>query len=457
MQRNQSFTEGPIVSRLVRFALPVLGALILQAMYGAVDLMVVGRFAEKADVSAVSTGSQLMMGLTGIITGLSMGSTVLLGQTLGRGSVEGGDPDAPGRVVGGAVCLFGMAALLMSAVVTALAGPLSRLLNAPQEAFSQTVGYVTVCALGMLFIAGYNVLAGLFRGMGDSRTPLMAVVIACVCNITGDLILVKGLRMGSVGAALATVLSQGLSVLICLPIIHRRGLPFAFSRKHVGFHRDVIRETVRLGAPIALQDLLVSVSFLGIVSIVNSLGVVVSAGVGVAEKLCSFVLLIPSAFMQSLSAFVAQNTGAGRDDRSRRAMLAGMLISFSMGLVIGTFAFFRGDLLAGLFAKDPDVVAAGAEYLKAYAIDTLLVSFFFCFNGYFNGLGETRFVMAQGLVSAFLVRLPFSWLMSRLRPVSLFRIGLAIPLSSLCQIAMCLFWYWRIHGEARDGRTRALR
>ena len=267
MQRNQSFTEGPIVSRLVRFALPVLGALILQAMYGAVDLMVVGRFAEKADVSAVSTGSQLMMGLTGIITGLSMGSTV----------VEGGDPDAPGRVVGGAVCLFGAAALLMSAVVTALAGPLSRLLNAPQEAFSQTVGYVTVCALGMLFIAGYNVLAGLFRGMGDSRTPLMAVVIACVCNITGDLILVKGLRMGSVGAALATVLSQGLSVLICLPIIHRRGLPFAFSRKHVGFHRDVIRETVRLGAPIALQDLLVSVSFLGIVSIVNSLGVVVSA------------------------------------------------------------------------------------------------------------------------------------------------------------------------------------
>ena len=440
MQNSQNFTSGPIISKLVKFALPVLGALILQAMYGAVDLMVVGRFADKADVSAVSTGSQLMMGLTGIITGLSMGSTVLLGQTLGAGR-----RDDAGRVIGGAICLFASVALFLSAVVAGLARPLCRVLQAPPEAFDQTVGYVTVCALGMIFIAGYNVLAGLFRGMGDSRTPFIAVCIACVANIFGDLMLVAGLRLGSVGAALATVLSQGFSVLICLPIIKKRGLPFPFHRKQVGFHRDVIADTVRLGAPIALQDLLVSVSFLGIVAIVNSLGVVVSAGVGVAEKLCSFVLLIPSAFMQSLSAFVAQNAGAQRDDRSRRAMLGGMLISFSMGLVIGGFAFFRGDLLAGLFARDPEVIAAAAEYLKAYAIDTLLVSFFFCFNGYFNGIGETRFVMFQGLVSAFLVRLPFSWLMSRMTPVSLFRIGLAIPLSSVTQIVMCLFWFQYIH------------
>lgn len=445
MQNSQNFTEGPIVSKLVKFALPVLGALILQAMYGAVDLMVVGRFADRADVSAVSTGSQLMMGLTGIITGLSMGSTVLLGQKLGAG-----ERDDAGRVIGGAICLFAAVALTMSAVITALARPLCRVLQAPPEAFDQTVGYVTVCALGMIFIAGYNVLAGLFRGMGDSRTPFIAVCIACVANILGDLALVAGFRLGSVGAALATVLSQGFSVLICLPIIRRRGLPFPFSRKHVGFHRDVIAQTVKLGAPIALQDLLVSVSFLGIVAIVNSLGVVVSAGVGVAEKLCSFVLLIPSAFMQSLSAFVAQNAGAHRDDRSRRAMLGGMLISFSMGLVIGGFAFFRGDLMAGLFARDPEVIAAAAEYLRAYAIDTLLVSFFFCFNGYFNGIGETRFVMFQGLVSAFLVRLPFSYLMSRMQPVSLFCIGLAIPLSSVTQIVMCLFWFNYIH------RKRAL-
>lgn len=440
MQSSQNFTEGPIVSKLIKFALPVLGALILQAMYGAVDLMVVGQFADKADVSAVSTGSQLMMGLTSIITGLSMGATVLLGQTLGAGKRDEG-----GRVIGGAICLFASVAIAMSVFITGLARPLCRVLQAPAEAFDQTVGYVTVCALGMLFIAGYNVLASLFRGMGDSRTPFLAVLIACVTNIFGDLALVAGLRMGSVGAALATVLSQGFSVVICLPIIKKRGLPFAFSRKHIGFHRDVIGQTVRLGAPIALQDLLVSVSFLGIVAIVNGLGVVVSAGVGVAEKLCSFVLLIPSAFMQSLSAFVAQNAGAGRDDRSRRAMLGGMLISFSMGLVIGGFAFFRGDLLAGLFARDPEVIAAAAEYLKAYAIDTLLVSFFFCFNGYFNGIGETRFVMLQGLISAFLVRLPFSYFMSKVQPVSLFRIGLAVPVSSVTQILMCVVWFWHIH------------
>ena len=448
MEQKQDFVSGPILSKLIRFALPILGALILQAMYGAVDLMVVGQYAGPADVSGVSTGSQLMMSITGLITGLAMGTTVLLGQRLGAGR-----RDEAGDVVGGAVCLFAVLAAAISVLVVAFARPLCALMQAPAEAFDATVQYVRVCAGGALFIAAYNVLGSIFRGLGDSRTPFLSVSIACAANIAGDLLLVAVLHLGSTGAALATVVSQAVSVLICLPVIRKKGLPFAFGKSQIRFHPQVIRQTIRIGAPIALQDLLVSFSFLAILSIVNGLGLMASAGVGVAEKLCGFIMLVPSAFMQTLSAFVAQNVGAGKHDRARKAMVYGMMISFGIGCCMSAMAFFRGDLLCSWFARDPEVIANAWDYLKAYAIDTLLVSFYFCFNGFFNGYGETRFVMIQGMLGAFCVRLPVSFLMSRIQPVSLFRIGLAVPLSSVVQILLCLLYFIRLRRKMENAQS----
>jgi len=436
MQTNTSFTRGRILAPLLRFALPVLGALILQAMYGAVDLLVVGHFGTSADVSAVSTGSQLMHTLTFMITGLSMGTTILLGQSIGAGEGR-----RSGDIIGSAICLFGGLGLLATIAVPLLADPLCALMHAPEEAFRQTVQYVSICAGGSLFIVAYNVLGSVFRGMGDSRTPLLSVLIACIVNIVGDLIFVSLFRMGAAGAALATVLAQGVSVILCMLIIHRRGMPFPFHRENIRPHRRLLMSTLRLGAPIALQDLLVSISFLVILAIVNSLGLVASAGVGVAEKLCAFIMLVPSAFSQSLSAFVAQNIGAGEARRARRAMVYGMAASFLLGCVMAWAAYFHGEALGSIFAKDMEVIAAGADYLKAYAIDTLLVSFLFCFMGYFNGCGSTTFVMIQGLIGAFGVRIPVSWFMSRQAGVTLFKIGLATPCSTIVQILLCIVYF----------------
>lgn len=426
------FTQGRILPLLLKFALPVLGALVLQAMYGAVDLLVVGRFDTSAGVSAVSTGSQIMHTITALITGLSMGTTILLGQRIGAGDAK----DA-GNIIGGGICLFGALGLVITVLVPVFAKPLCALMQAPEEAFSRSVSYVSICAGGALFIVAYNVLGSVFRGMGDSKTPLLSVLIACIVNIFGDLFFVAVLHMGAAGAALATVMAQGISVILCVIIIRRRGMPFPFSLKNVRFHGDVIRRTVRLGAPIALQDLLVSISFLVLLAIVNAIGVTASAGMGVSEKICSFIMLVPSAFSQSLSAFVAQNIGAGRGDRARRSLLYGMLVSFALDCFLAWLAFFHGDLLAAVFTRDSAVIAEGWSYLKAYAIDTLLVAFLFCYIGYFNGCGCTAFVMIQGLAGAFGVRIPVSWLMSRVQPVSLFRIGLATPCSTVVQIVMC--------------------
>ena len=438
MKKQHDFTQGPSLPALLKFALPVLLALLLQAMYGAVDLQVVGRFGTAADISAVSTGSQIMQTITVVITGLAMGVTVLLGQKIGEGKPEEG-----GRAVGGGICLFSVVTLIVTVTMLLMAPRMSALMQAPADAFADTVVYVRICSAGAVFIVAYNILGSIFRGLGDSQMPLITVSIACVFNIAGDLLMVGGLGMGVAGAAIATVFAQAVSVLLSLLIIRRRQLPFTLTKQDIRFEKSVIRQILKLGIPVAFQDLLVSLSFLAIIAIANAMGTIASAGVGVAEKLCAFVMLVPSAYMQSMSAFVAQNVGAGREDRSQKALLCGIVSSLAAGLVMGWAAFFHGDLLAGLFAEDTAVIGAAWEYLKAYAIDCLLTSFLFCFVGYFSGHGQTVFVMVQGFVGALGVRMPVAFLMSRMSPGSLFHLGLSTPASTVVQILLCGVWFLR--------------
>ena len=227
-------------------------------------------------------------------------------------------------------------------------------------------------------------------------------------------------------------------MVVSLAVIRKKELPFEMHRTDIRLHGKTLRRMAGLGAPIALQDLLVSVSFLIILAIVNAMGVTASAGVGVAEEVCAFIMLISSAFMQSISAFVAQNYGAGRMDRARKALHYGAAVSFVIGVGMFFLAYFHGDLLAGIFSSDAEVIAAAADYLRAYAIDCLFTSIFFCYTGYYNGIGQTRFVMLQGIAGAFGVRVPVSYLISRTANATLFHIGLATPLSSIVQLLLCL-------------------
>ena len=436
MQKANNFTSGRILSPLIGFMLPVFFAMFLQSMYGAVDLLIVGQFARSLDVSAVSTGSQVMMTLTNLVSSFAMGTTILLGQRIGEGRSREG-----GGVVGSSICLFGVIAGVFTILIPLLAERMSAVMNAPVEAFASTVSYIRICGFGSVFIIAYNLIGSIFRGIGDSRTPLMTVAIACVSNIAGDLLLVAVFHMGTAGAAIATVLAQGMSVIISLKVLNRKELPFHFDRSDVHFQKDVIRKVVWLGLPIALQDLLVGISFLVLQAIVNGLGLIPSAGIGVAERVCGFIMLIPAAFMQAMAAFVAQNIGAGKYDRARKALIYAISVSAMLAVVMFAVTFWRGDLLAGIFSNDAHVITASADYLKAYAIDCLLTCFLFCFIGFFNGIGMTRFVMIQGIIGAFLVRIPVAFLMSREIPVSMFHIGLATPCSTIVQVCLCLICF----------------
>lgn len=433
MNDTKNFTSGGVLSSLIKFAIPVLAALFLQSLYGGVDLLVVGQFAETVDVSGVATGSLLMQTVTMIITGLSMGITVYVGQKIGEKN-----HNEAGKAIGAGVALFIVIGCVLSLALVGFSKNLANLLHAPAEAYTQTCEYIVVCGLGTLFIGLYNLLGAIFRGIGDSKTPLLTVFIACVINILGDLLFVAVFGLGAMGAALATVLAQAVSVMISVFIIIKKPLPFVFKKEYIRFDQRIIIRELKLGTPIALQELLVGISFLVIQTVVNSIDVVASAGVGVAEKVCAFIMLVPSAFSQSMSAFVAQNIGAGRSDRATKALKYGILTSLCVAVFIGSFAFFKGNLLANIFTKDAAVISQAHDYLKAYAIDTIFTSFLFCYIGYYNGCGNTFFVMLQGIVGAFCVRVPVVLFMSSLEHTSLFKIGLATPMSSVFQILMCV-------------------
>ena len=443
---DNGFLTGSVVPALLRFAVPVLFALFLQNFYGAFDLWAVGRFCGSAEVSAVSTGSQTMLIVTGIVAGLSMGSTVLLGMRIGEG-----DHDGAACVIGTSVLVFGVLGVVLTVITVAAARPIALLMNAPDEAMEHTVNYIRICGAGGVFIAAYNLASAIFRGLGNSRAPLLFVAIASAVNIVGDLVLVGFFRMGAVGAAIATTAAQGVSVILSLVLIRRHGLPFALTRDSIRPNVKTMRRVLLLGAPLALQDMCNEISYLIIIGLVNALGVTMSAGVGIAEKLSMFILLVPVAYMQSVSAFVAQNTGAMQHERARRAMWDGMASAAVIGGAAAALGFFGGGVLSSLFIDDAAVIRVSAEFLKATSIECFVLSIAYCFTGYFNGTGKTRFVMVQGIIAVLAVRVPFAWYMSTRPDPVVFNIGLSETAAAVFVLIVCTAYY-AVSSVRRKGR-----
>ncbi|MDE5931419.1 MAG: MATE family efflux transporter [Lachnospiraceae bacterium] len=449
-ENKNDFTQGSIVSKLLRFMLPILGALVLQAMYGAVDILVVGWFGTTAGISGVSTGSSIVNLVTFTITGLAMGVTVVMGQYLGEKK-----PEKVGQVVGGAICLFLVLAFIVAAVMLVFARPLAVLMQAPEEALDLTVLYVRICGGGIFFIIAYNMLSSIFRGIGDSNMPLLFVGIACVVNIVGDLLFIAVFHWNVAGAALATVMAQAVSVVLSIWIIRKRQLPFVMKKEYIRFNPE-IRKFVRVGTPIAFQEVLTQLSFLALCAFINRLGLDASSGYGVANKIVSFVMLVPGALMQSMASFVAQNVGAGKEERAKKAMVTGMFIGCGIGVFITILSFVRGDLLAALFSNDAAVIARAAEYLKGFAPEAVVTAILFSFIGYYNGHSKTLFVMLQGIAQTFIVRLPMSYFMSIQPDASLTMIGLAAPCATVFGIAINLVYFVKMSREMRTASQKLL-
>lgn len=438
MDKND-LTKGSVIKKLLIFVLPIFGANLLQAMYGTVDLIVVGYFSDASAVSAVATGSMTMQTINGIIIGLSMGCMILLGQYIGGKRYNNAT-----KTVASTVALFLAIAFVMTIIIPFGSKGLATVMNAPEEALAQTINYIRICGLGITAIIFFNVISGLFRGIGDSKRPFILMMISCGINIIGDIILVGVFNMAASGAAIATVFAQFVSVLSALFIMKKRGIGFEFHKEDFKVTRRETGKILKYGMPIAAQEALTGISFAVIMAILNNFGLVASAGVGVAEKIVGILFLVPGALMSAVSAFTAQNIGAGLRDRAKESMRIGMLFSVITGIFMFYIGFFHGNILTGLFTKDLAVIEAASDFLRSYAIDCAIIGFNFSMMGYLNGCGKTLFVSIQGITSTFLVRIPVSFFMSRIPGVTLFQVGLATPSATVFAIIITvvyLFFY----------------
>ena len=436
--KELDLTQGNVSKVLFQFAVPYLLANVLQALYGGADLFVVGQFDDAASVAGVAIGSQVMQTITGIILGLTTGVTVLIGIATGARNYK-----ETVSIIGSSVWLFTITGILLTLLMTILHNPIACIMHTPAEAMHDTEMYLLICSLGIPFIIGYNVVCGILRGLGDSRTPLYFVALACMVNVILDFALVGGLHMRAAGAAIATISSQGISFLTALWFLHRRGFSFPFTRHDIRLNGNLSRRVVFLGAPIALQDALINISFLIITIIVNQMGVIASAALGVVEKIIVFAMLPPVAISSAVAAMTAQNYGAGLIPRMNQCLRSGIAMALVFGISVCVYSQFLPETLVRIFTDDESVVAMGATYLRGYSIDSIIVSFVFCINSYFSGQGNSWFPMIHSLIATFFFRIPLSWAFSHIDPTTLFWMGYAPPLSTTVSLLICtgyLLW-----------------
>ena len=435
-KQDNRLLHGKIAPELLRFALPFMLASFLQSVYGAVDLFVVGRYTGSAAVSAVSIGSQLMLIATILVQGICMGGTVLIGQRVGEENWAGA-ADA----VGNQCVLFAGLALVLTPVMLVANRLLVSLMQTPVEAVADARSYLIICTIGFPFITGYNAVSGIYRGLGDSRTPVYFIAIACAVNVALDFLLVGWFGLGAAGAAWATIAAQGVSFVCGLAHMAKRGLSFPFGRHNFAPKLGDMAWILKVGLPLAMQDVLVHFSFLAIAAIINTLGLVASAAVGVAEKFMGFAFIPSSAFSSAVATMVAQNVGAGQRKRAVDSMKYGIGFSLLCGLLICLVCQVVPETLIGIFSKDGAVIRAGAQYIRTYSIDCVLVSFVFCMNAYFNGNGQAFICFAHSIAVTFLIRIPVTWLMSKISQDSLLPMGFAAPAASLFSVVVCLIYF----------------
>ncbi len=443
-------TEGGITSTLIRFALPYLAANFLQALYGAADLLIIGWFCNSAAVSAVSTGTQITQIILSLVSGLTMGGTILIAQHVGADQIKEAED-----TISTMLTLFGVISLIMTVVMLLAASPLLWLMQTPNAAFGYALDYVLVASAGTIFVVGYNAVSAILRGLGDSKHPLIFVAVACACNIVLDLIAVGALKMGPGGAALATIISQGLSLIIAVIYLKRRDFLFDFKLRSFHLHKNKALQLVKVGIPVSLQDTTVHISFMFIAAIVNTMGVTASAAVGICGRFDAFAMLPPMAFSGAISALAAQNIGAGQPERAKKTLHRSILLSVACSVVFFTWAQLAPESIMNLFQFDPEVTAAGAQYLRTFSVDFLLVAFVFCFNGFFNGCGCTRYTMVNGIVTTLFIRVPLAFLFSVWMPDALYGIGLAAPVASVIGLILHLIVIrtpiWRRAGLVEAG------
>lgn len=444
MEKN--LTSGSVFQNIVWFSLPYLLSYFLQTLYGMADLFIIGQFEGVAGTTAVSIGSQVMHMITVMIVGLAMGSTVSIAQAVGANNKK-----QASLSVGNTVTLFMGLSVVMATVLLLFVRPIVSVMSTPEEAVSGTVLYLIICFLGIPFITAYNIISSIFRGLGDSRSPMYFIAVACVANIVLDYLFIGYFHLGPAGAALGTTLAQAVSVVIALLAISRQKSGITLCKNDFRPRKSVMGQLLQIGVPVALQDGFIQIAFIVITIIANRRGLSAAAAVGIVEKMISFLFLVPSSMLSTVSALCAQNIGAGKEDRARATLRYAIMIAAGFGILVSILIQFIAEPAVGLFTTDTTVRMMGGQYIRGYIFDCIFAGIHFSFSGYFCACGRSEFSFLHNIIAIVLVRIPGVYLTSKLFPATLLPMGIATACGSLLSVGICVIVYlWlRKHGIER--------
>lgn len=446
MEKN--LTTGSVFKNLIFFSLPYLLSYFLQTLYGMADLFIVGQFNATDSITGVSIGSQVMHMITVMIVGLAMGATVTIGRSVGAQ-----DKKSASRYVGNTVTLFMLGSIVLAAVLLIFVRPIVSIMSTPAEAVESTVDYLTICFIGIPFITAYNIISSIFRGLGDSKSPMYFIAIACACNIGLDYLFIGALGLGPAGAALGTTLSQTISVIISLIVIKKSDTGIKLTKDDFKLKKSVISNVLKIGIPVSLQDGFIQISFIIITIIANRRGLNDAAAVGIVEKIIGFLFLIPSSMLSAISALGAQNIGAGKPHRAKLTLRYAIYFIMISGIfVIGTVELIAPQLV-GMFDDSPEVIRLGTQYLRSYVVDYLFAGIHFCMSGYFCAIEKSGISFLHNSLSIVLARVPVAYITSKRFPKNLFPMGCAAPLGSLISIVICVIAY-AIISKKEKGATK---
>ena len=434
---GKDLTHGSIFGNIMSFSLPYMLAYFLQILYGLADLYVIGQYCDVDSTTAVSNGAQVMYMVTVVLIGLAMGTTVLTARAVGAK-----DNPRARAIVGNTITMFAVIAAVLMVVLLCLRGWIVGVIDTPTEAVSGMEHYLTVCFIGIPFIIAYNIIASIFRGLGDSKSPMYFVAVACVVNITLDYLFIGFFGLGAMGAALGTTLSQMVSVLFAIVAIRRHRGVLDISRSDLRPRSDVIKNILKVGLPIAMQDGFIQISFLAITVIANQRGLIDAAAVGIVEKFIGLVFIVPSAMISTVSAISAQNIGAENMERAKRTMHTAMMITTGYGVVVAVVLQLVPQLAVGLFTDNPQVLAQGADYLRGYVWDCIFAGMHFCFSGFFTACGYSIISFVHNSISIVCARIPLAWLSSTFYPDTLYPMGLSTCAGSVLSCLICVGAYW---------------
>lgn len=446
MKRN--LAEGSILKNIVFFSLPYLLSYFLQTLYGMADLFIIGQFNGIDSTTAVSIGSQVMNMITVMIVGLAMGSTVVIGRSVGAG-----DKKRASNEIGNTITLFMVVSLVLTAILLIFVKPIVSVVSTPTEAVDGTISYLTICFIGIPFITAYNIISSIFRGMGDSKSPMYFIAVACAANIVLDYLFIGVFGFGTAGAALGTTLSQTVSVIVSLTVIIKRKNLISICLKDLKPKGILMKNILKIGIPVAFQDGFIQISFIIITIIANKRGLDDAAAVGIVEKLIGILFLVPSSLLSTVSVISAQNFGAGKPERAKATLRYATIINVSIGIISAVSMQFFAEGAVGLFTSDPNVILYGGEYMRSYVWDCILAGVHFCFSGYFCACGKSGISFLHNFLSIVLARVPIAYFASKMFADTLFPMGFAAPIGSVLSVIICVIAYIVINKKSKSSKT----